>query len=410
MQVRTILLIAGALSLPAGVSAKPQYDKRLWTAALAQKPATVETLRTIVLMETPTSDPGRMTELGELMATRLEVLGAKVERVAAASGAKSNIIIGRFKGTGKARILLMAHMDTIYPVGTLAKRPFRIEGSKAYGPGIADDKGGVAVILHTLEVLKVRGFSKYGEIVVMFNPDEESGSAASAATIIALAQASDVVFSFEPTMVGTEFLTLATSGGGLTTVTVKGQAAHAGAEPERGRNALVEAASIVLKTRDLDDPAAGVRFNWTVMSSGAIRNQIPDSASLSADTRHLSPVERDKKLAILSERLKTPTVAGTTATMTYREGRPSYWADVASKVWINRAVGIYAEIGSKLEIIPSTGAGTDAGFAQKSGKPIVEGLGLPGFGFHSSQEEYVDLDRIPARIYLASRMIMEASR
>jgi glutamate carboxypeptidase len=301
-------------------------------------------------------------------------------------------------------------MDTIYPVGTLAKRPFRIEGNRAFGPGIADDKGGIAVILHTLKVLKARNFSKFGEIVVMFNTDEESGSVASAPTIIALAESSDLVLSFEPTLVGNELIPLATSGGGSTIITVKGLAAHAGAEPERGRNALVEAASIVMKTRDLDDPAVGVRFNWTVMSSGSIRNQIPDSATLSADTRHLSPVERDKKLALLAERLMTPTVAGTSATMSYKEGRPSYFADATSKAWIDRAIGIYAEIDGKLATFPSTGGGTDAGFAQKSGRPVVEGLGLPGFGFHSSEEEYVDLDRIPARIYLASRMIMEASR
>jgi glutamate carboxypeptidase len=410
MQVRTIFLIASALSLSAAATAKPQQDKKLWAAAMAQKPATVETLRTIVSMETPTSEPGRMTEFGGLMASRLEVLGGKVERIAAASGAKGNIIVGRFNGAGKARILLMAHMDTIYPVGTLAKRPFRIEGNKAYGPGIADDKGGVAVILHTLEVLKARGFSKYGEIVVMFSTDEESGSNASGALITSLAAQSDLVLSFEPNLAGKEAIPLGTSGGGVTTVTVKGSAAHAGVEPERGRNALVEAASIVMKTRDLDDPAQGVRFNWTVMSSGSIRNQIPDRAVMTADTRHLSAAVRDQKLAILAERLKTPTVAGTSATMAYKEGRPGYLADEASRKWIDRAIAIYGELGEKIVIAPPMGGGTDAGFAQKANKPIVEGLGLPGFGFHSSEEEYVDLDRIPARIYLAARMIMEASR
>lgn len=398
------------LASPAGAMAKAKPDQSLWNAAIAEKALATETLRQIVTVETPTSEPGSMSALGEMLATRLTSLGANVDRIPAASASKSNVIIGRFKGTGKVRILLMAHMDTIYPMGTLAKRPFRIEGNRAYGPGIADDKGGIAVILHTLNVLKARNFLKFGEIVVMFNTDEESGSIASAQTITALAQASDLVFSFEPTLVGNELVPLATSGGGSTTVTVKGLAAHAGAEPERGRNALVEAAGIVMNTRDLDDPAAGVRFNWTTLSSGAIRNQIPDSATLSADTRYLSPEERDKKLALLAERLKTPTVAGTSATMSFKEGRPSYFADAASKAWIDRAIGIYAEIGSKLATFPSTGGGTDAGFAQKSGKPVVEGLGLPGFGFHSSQEEYVDLNRIPARIYLASRMIMEASR
>jgi glutamate carboxypeptidase len=119
---------------------------------------------------------------------------------------------------------------------------------------------------------------------------------------------------------------------------------------------------------------------------------------------------RDQKLAILAERLKTPTVDGTSATMTYKEGRPGYLADEASRKWIDRAIAIYGELGEKIVTAPPMGGGTDAGFAQKANKPIVEALGLPGFGFHSSEEEYVDIDRIPARIYLAARMIMEASR
>jgi acetylornithine deacetylase/succinyl-diaminopimelate desuccinylase-like protein len=166
----------------------------------------------------------------------------------------------------------------------------------------------------------------------------------------------------------------------------------------------------VMETRDLDDPAQGVRFNWTVMSSGSIRNQIPDRAVMTADTRHLSAAARDQKLAIFAERLKTPTVAGTSATMEYREGRPGYLADEASRKWIDRAVALYTEIDGKIVVAPPVGGGTDAGFAQLSKKPVVEGLGLPGFGFHSSEEEYVDIDRIPARIYLAARMIIEASR
>jgi glutamate carboxypeptidase len=305
---------------------------------------------------------------------------------------------------------LMAHMDTIYPVGTLARHPFRVEGNRAYGPGIADDKSGVAVILHTLNILKKKKFTRFGELVILFNPDEEAGSISSGPVIASLASESDLVLSFEPTLSGAEAIPLGTSGGGVTTVTVTGSAAHAGVEPERGRNALVEAASIVMKTRDLDDPAAGVRFNWTIMSSGSIRNQIPDRAVITADTRHLSAAARDEKLALLAERVKTPTVAGTVASVEYREGRPGYLADPGSKSWIDRAVTIYAEIDGKLAISPAVGGGTDAGFAQKSNKPIVEGLGLPGFGFHSSEEEYVDIDRIPARIYLAARLIMEASR
>lgn len=406
MRILPALTIALALALPA--QAAPRND-RLWAAAQQERPAAVETLKTLVNIETPTREPAGMAQLGDLLAVRLEGLGAQVEKLPAMAPAHGSVIVGRFTGTGKAKILLIAHMDTIYPSGTLAKRPFRIEGDRAYGPGIADDKSGVAVILHTLSVLKAQDFRRYGQITVMFNTDEEQTSVFSSKIVTDLARQADVVMSFEPSTIGGELVPRAAAGNGETRVVVTGRAAHAGAEPERGRNALVEAADIVLKTRDLDDPARGFRFNWTQLSSGTIRNQIPDQAMISADTRHMSKAVLDEKLAQLAERLKTPLVPGTTAKLDYRPGRPGYFADAASNALIDKSVAVYKEVGGVLTPVPAMTGSTDAGFAQLSGKPVIEGFGLPGFGYHSSEEEYVDLTRIAPRIYLAARMVMELS-
>lgn len=241
----------------------------------------------------------------------------------------------------------------------------------------------------------------------MFNTDEEQTSVFSAKIVTDLASQADVIMSFEPSTVGVEIIPRAAAGNGETRVIVSGRASHAGGAPERGRNALVEAADIVLKTRDLDDPANGFRFNWTQINGGTIRNQIPDQAVISADTRHLSKSVLDDKLAELAERLTTPLVPDTTTHIEYRPGRPGYFADAPSSALIDKAVSIYKEVGGILTPIPAMTASTDAGYAQISGKPVIESFGLPGFGYHSSEEEYVDLTRIAPRIYLAARMVVE---
>lgn len=382
-------------------------DEALWRDAQAEKPEVIETLRTLVNIETPSREVGGMSQMSDLLAARLTALGAKVELIPAVAPAHGSIVVGHFTGPGKAKLLLIAHMDTVYPSNTLTKRPFRIQGNQAYGPGIADDKGGIAVILHALHLLKGQDLKRFADLTVMFNTDEEQTSVFSGPIVTGLAAKADAVLSFEPSTIGLEIIPKAASGNGETRVIVTGRAAHAGAEPERGRNALVEAADIVLKTKDLDEPGRGFRFNWTQINGGTIRNQIPDNAVISADTRYFSKSVLDEKLATLRERLKSPLVPETSAVIDYRPGRPGYSADGPSQVLIDRAVAIYGEAESKLVVVPAMSASSDAGYAQASGKPVAETFGLPGFGYHSSQEEYVDLDRIAPRLYLAARMIQD---
>src|SRR6185503_3293092 len=138
------------------------------------------------------------------------------------------------------KILLIAHMDTVYLRGMLAKQPFRVDGQRAYGLGIADDKQGVAVILHAVAILKALDFRDYGTLTVLINGDEEISSPGSRASLTRLGAEQDAVFSVEGTRVDSDRLSLATSGIGAVTMTVKGRASHAGGAPEMGRNALYE--------------------------------------------------------------------------------------------------------------------------------------------------------------------------
>lgn len=398
---------AAPVAAPVSVTAAPvQAD--LLAAAQAARPAVIRTLEQLVNIETGTGDAQGLAAMATLLEQRLKDLGASVTRHKAAGGVAGDNLVGRITGKGGRKLLLMAHMDTVYVRGTLAKAPFRVEGERAYGPGIADDKGGIAVILHALELLKARGFQDFGEITVMFNTDEERGSFGSRDLIRQLAGQSDMVLSFEPTSAGKEELTLGTSGIVYYKVRLQGLASHAGAAPELGVNALVEASDLVLRTMDLDDKSRDLRFNWTVSKAGQVSNIIPDSAELQADIRYARQEDLDRLLATLEQRIQQrKKLERSVITIAPEYGRPAFNANDGGRAMVQRAVAIYGETGGRIGVVERTGGGTDAAYAAQSGKPVIESMGLPGFGYHSNQAEYVDLGAIGRRLYLASRMLME---
>ena len=402
---------ASAPAAQVSAAAARSPDQALLAAAQAEKAATIKTLERLVNIETGTGDAQGMAAMAELLEGELRALGATVTRHKAAEGRVGDNIVGRIPGKGGRKLLLMAHMDTVYVRGTLAKAPFRIEGNKAYGPGIADDKSGVAVILHTLRLLKARGFDGFGELTVMFNTDEEMGSFGSRALIQQLAAQADEVLSFEPTAAGREGLTLGTSGIVYYRVGVKGLAAHAGANPELGVNALVEAADIVRRTQDLDDPEHNLRFNWTLGKAGSVHNVVPDRAELQADIRYADNAALERLLRTLESRIQgEKKLAKSVITIDVTRGRPAFTATAEGRALVDKAIAIYKEAGAVLTILPRTTAGTDAAYAALSGKPVIESMGLPGYGYHSDQAEYVLVDAIPRRLYLTARMIMELSK
>jgi glutamate carboxypeptidase len=192
-----------------------------------------------------------------------------------------------FTGTGTKKILLIAHMDTVYPRGRLAQQPFRIDGNRAYGLGIADDKQGIAVIVHTLAMLRAMNFREYGVLTVLINADEELSSPGSRSLISKLGAEHDATFSVESSRAESDKLSLATSGIASVTLTIKGRASHSGNAPEKGVNALYELAHQVLQTRDLSNPAVGLKMNWTLANAGTTRNMIPPDAQAVADVRVL---------------------------------------------------------------------------------------------------------------------------
>jgi glutamate carboxypeptidase len=411
LATRCLRPLLAALALHAGLAGAATDDKLL-AAAREQQPAVIESLREMVLIESGTTDPAGLAKMTDYAEARLRALGAVTERIPQRTG-QGEMVKGSFTGTGKRNFLLIAHLDTVYGPGILQQQPVRQDGNKLYGPGIADDKGGVAVILHSLAILQRAGWRDYGKLVVLFNPDEESGSAGSGETIAALGEAADVVLSYEPSpakaVLKAEGVLLAAAGTATATMEVKGRSSHAGAAPDQGRNALIELAWQLLQTQDVAKGIPGAQLNWTMVDAITTRNQIPAKAVAGGDARLTAPGAAEKLLPALQAKVaESKRVPDTETTVTLTIGRPAYVAGERGRALAEKARAIYKELDNReLIFIPGSGAGTDAGFAGRSGKPaVLESLGLAGWGYHA-RDEYIEIDSIVPRLYLSTRLLME---
>jgi glutamate carboxypeptidase len=437
MKIKDLALAAVAASLatmPALQAGAATTDPELLDAARAEQPAVIQSLHDMVAIESGSDDSAGLDRIADYCESRLRALGAKVERVPAENGKPPGLVEGTFSGNGKLRIMLIAHMDTVYRKGILADEPYHRNGNKLFGPGIADDKGGIATILGALAVLKQRGWKDYARITVLFNPDEEVGSPGSGSIIEKMGSENDVVLSYEPSpakeVAGHEGVLLKAAGIGLLRMTVEGRAAHAGAAPEQGRNALVELAYQLVHTRDVYKSVPGTQMHWTTASGGDVNNQIPAVAEAGADVRITEPGAGEKLQAAIQAKVASHhLVPDTRDDVAFRIGRPIFVAGEKGMALAKLAESVYAELGEgdlsaetsrelparaggfrKLMFVPVAGGGTDAGFASASGKPaVLESLGLAGWGYHA-RNEYIEVDSIVPRLYLSARMLMALGR
>ena len=415
-------LVAGGVVLcgwAAALQAAAQVDPEVLAAVEAQREPLIETMRELVSIESGSRDAEGLRRIAAVIAGRLRPLGGAVELVAHddpyvmvdTPAEIGRSVVGRFRGRGRGRILLLAHMDTVYRRGQLAEQPFRVSDGRAYGLGIADDKSGVALILHTLAVLRAVGFDDYELITVLVNADEEVSSAGSRHLITALGAEHDAVFSCEGGG-ASDRLALTTAGIGAVLLEVRGRASHAGGAPEQGWNALYELAHQVLRMRGLSDAEAGIKLNWTLASAGSARNVIPAVARATADVRVLRVAAYDEVERMVRERIGDRLVPETTVEVSFERRRPPLEANDASRALAAHAQAVYGELGRDLRVTEqAAGGGTDAAFAAlETDAPVIEGFGLVGYGAHSDDREYVELDSVAPRLYLLARMVMDAAR
>ncbi|WP_408160456.1 M20/M25/M40 family metallo-hydrolase [Herbaspirillum lusitanum] len=414
--LKLLMLPALALSLQAAHAAPvaPIFD-----LAQKEKPAMIDTMRDLVGIESGSKDLEGLARIAALIKERLTQLGGKVELLDAPEVYRMDdtqpklgqIVHAEFKGNGKRKIMLIAHMDTVYLRGMLKDQPFRVDGDKAYGLGIADDKQGIATILHTIAILQKMGFKDYDTLTVLINGDEEVSSPGGRNLHTKFGAQQDAVFSYEGG--GTDGqLRLATSGIGAAYLEVAGKSSHAGASPEKGVNALYELSHQLLQLNALSQPERGLKLNWTVAQAGTNRNVIPATASAQADARALKVSDFDELQAQLNEGIKKQLIPDAKVSVKFEVRRPPLEATPVSRKVAAHGKAIYQEIDMPLNVAEiATGGGTDAAFAAlKSKGAVIEGMGLSGFGAHSNSAEYVQLNTVVPRLYLSARLIMDVAQ
>ena len=414
-------IAAGAFLAAVAVSvALAQAPTNLRTRVQQEREPYLKTLQELVSIESGSTDVDGLARIADVIAARLRALGGEVELVSPPASMVrfentppqvGKTLVARFKGAGARRILLLAHMDTVYPRGMLGKQPFRVDGDRAYGLGIADDKHGVAAIIHVMALLRSLNVRDYGQITVAINGDEEVSSAGSRGLITKLGAEHDLVLSFEGGGQGqNDSIRLATQGIAAVQLKVTGRASHAGASPEQGRNALVELSHQILQMTDLSDAVLGTKMNWTLASAGTARNVIPAAAQATADVRVIRVADYDTMERKVRERAKTQRIHDAKVEIVFERTRPPMEASERSRRVAEQARRIYSELGSVLRVEEQpAGGGTDAAFAALQTKaPVLEGFGLRGFGAHSNDAEYIEISSIEPRLYLAARLIMDA--
>jgi glutamate carboxypeptidase len=358
-------------------------------------------LRTCVEHETPSRDKPALDILAARLAARLGELGGAVETIASDAGGNH---VRAWFGFGHDRALtpalVLCHFDTVWPLGTLARRPFRVEDGRAYGPGTFDMKASLVLVAAAIEAIRALRLPLPRPLVVLFTSDEEIGSPTSRALIEEEARGAAFALVLEAPLPGGRLKTARKGVGGFT-LAVHGRAAHAGVEPEKGASAIVELAHQVLAIGGLADRDAGTTLNVGTVAGGTTPNVVPDHATAAIDVRATSLAEASRVEGAL--RSLQPVTPGTTLTVAGKFNRPPMERTAAIGALFDRARAIGQALGLDLGE-GSTGGGSDGNFTAAVGTPTLDGLGAEGAGAHA-EDEHVRVDSLPERAALLAALL-----
>lgn len=318
-----------------------------------------------------------------------------------------NIIEATVFGSGSRRLALLAHMDTVYPDGVAEQRPLRIEGDAILGPGTADMKAGLLAGIYAVEALQESLDSlPFGEIVLLFTSDEETGSAESRGLIEGLARRCHAVLVLEAAR-ATGAIVAARKGISEFTITAHGRSAHAGVEPEKGRNAILALAHKIIALQALNGTVPGVTVNVGVVHGGTVSNVVPETATAVVEARAFEPENLRAVEARIRDILATPDVPDTTLSVETRPAFPPMPRTAAIDHLAREAQGVAALLGFSVEAV-STGGGSDASLVAGAGTPVLDGLGPIGGDDHSPRE-WVSLSSIVPRVTMLAGLLARLS-
>lgn len=357
------------------------------------------------MLDCGTHNKSGVDHVGQYMQAKLVTLGARVETVS--HNILGDTVIGRWHGTGTARLLLIGHLDTVYPDGWVEAHPFQIEGDRVRGPGTADMKAGLLAGCYAVEALHSVGFSNYAEITFLLNSDEEIGSPSSKGLIEREAQERDAVLVLE---CGRENGDIVSARKGIVhyELAVQGRAAHAGVEPERGRHAILELAHQIIAFQALNGYAPGVTVNVGVIGGGTKSNVVPAEARAEVDVRAADRAGLEGVIAALQRSVRQLTVPGTMAILTSTTTRPPMEKTAGTARLVRMCQAVANSLGFTINDA-ATGGTSDANFTSAIGVPTLDGLGPVG-GLDHSPSEYILLSSIVPRTALLAGLIHAIAR
>ena len=353
-------------------------------------------LERIVNTDSPTEDKMLSDRVGDILQEKAETLGMTCIRDPQTEFADNRVcrfVPGSQPDTAP-RILMIGHFDTVYAAGTTNERPFHVDGDIGYGPGTLDMKGGLTVALFGLQALR----EVYGEIPLattfIFNGDEEIGSPCSRQLVIDEAAHHDLVLVFEPGRPG-PCVTRTRKGVGIFYLDVEGVEAHAGIEPEKGANSILEMAHKIVEISALNDAEIGTVVTPGVIEGGTKPYVVPGACRLSVDSRVPTIAEQERIVRGLEAITEKTWVSGTKSHLEGSFHRPPMEASAKSLEYIDLLQQVSREVGFPLGAA-STGGASDANLTAAAGTPTIDGLGLHGGRAHSG-DEFIEIPSITAK-------------
>ena len=403
---RVAMAAVAALLVSSGPSLAAGKDAKVWAAAEQAREGQLDLLKQVVNIDSGTGDIEGGRNVTALLVPRLKALGMTIETVPAEIPGLPENTVATLTGTGKAKILMIGHIDTVFGPGTVAKWPYSVEGDHARGPGVADEKGGVIEGLYALQILHDLRFKNFEKITFLIETSEERGSPGTRALIDRLVRAHDVELNLEPGD-APDVITVWRKGSSTMNIDVKGRAAHAGVAPQEGRNAAVELVNQLATVEKFPHSGDGLTVNLTIIQAGSRYNIIPEDARAQVNVRARQKSDFDKVEATLKASAARTVVPDTVVTVTRENSFPPLADNPATDALAVRAQAIYAGLGLKLATGGNGGASQSA-LAYEAGTPALDGLGPVGGGFHS-EKEYMDLKSVTPRLYLLTKLIMDLS-
>ncbi|MTD56696.1 M20 family metallopeptidase [Amycolatopsis pithecellobii] len=359
----------------------------------------LDDLRTYVELESPSDDKESLNAtlawLGSWLDERLGEPG-RLDRID--GGARGDVEVRDYPGRGDKPILLLCHYDTVWPLGTLAEIPFRIDGDRATGPGIFDMKSGLVQAVWALKALSDAGLDR-PPIRLVLTGDEETGSIASRHVIEAEAAGTSAALVFEASADGA--VKTARKGVGIFRVDATGIEAHAGLDPEKGCSAIDEIARVVLDLHGLTDLAKGTTVNVGILEGGTRTNVAAGRASAEVDVRVASQEEADRVDRALAE--LRPHDARATLTVSGEWNRPVMERTDTTVTLYERARVLAAELGVDLREC-AVGGASDGNFVAPLGIPVLDGFGAVGDGAHA-RHEHISVRGMLERTALAAAVL-----